>query len=152
MHSVLICDTPSNDGQQCYQVSSISIKAFKSYGPDTICTDRQTDRWTDGRTDGQTKWFLYTPWISFVGGNGTSSLTKFVTLNFCTYAFRYYLRHTFSWWTTMLPGIINIHRGIQKLWTEHDLHRQTDGRTDKVIPIYPPPWTSFVGGIMSKLV
>ena len=42
MHSVLICDTPSNDGQQCYQVSSISIKAFKIYGPDMIC--RQTDK------------------------------------------------------------------------------------------------------------
>jgi hypothetical protein len=51
MHSVIILDTPSHDGQQCYQVSSISIKAFKSYGPDTICTDRRTDGRTDGRTD-----------------------------------------------------------------------------------------------------
>jgi hypothetical protein len=47
----------------------------------------------------------------------------------------------------MLPSIINIHQGIQKLWTGHDLHRQTDGqtdgRTDKVIPIYP---LNFVRG------
>ena len=44
---LLFGDTPSHDGQQCYQVSSISIEAFKSYGPNTICTDR--------RTEGQTK-------------------------------------------------------------------------------------------------
>jgi hypothetical protein len=30
----------------------------------------------------------------------------------------------------MLPSIINIHQGIQKLWTGHDLHRQTDGQMD----------------------
>ena len=44
----------------------------------------------------------------------------------------------------MLPIIINIHQGIQKLRTGHDLHRQTDGRTDKVIPIYPPELRSCV--------
>jgi hypothetical protein len=51
MHSILIWDTPSHDGQQCYQVSSISIKAFKSYGPDTICTDRRTDGKTDSNAE-----------------------------------------------------------------------------------------------------
>ena len=40
---LLFGDTPSHDGQQCYQVSSISIEAFKSYGPNTICTDRRTE-------------------------------------------------------------------------------------------------------------
>ena len=51
--------------------------------------DRRTDGWTDGRTDGQTdgrtdKVIPIYP-LNFVrgggGGNGTSSLTKFVTLN-----------------------------------------------------------------------
>ena len=51
MHSVIISDTPSHDGQQCYQVSSISIKAFKSCGPDTICTDRRTAGRKDRQSD-----------------------------------------------------------------------------------------------------
>ena len=80
MHSVLICDTPSDDGQQFYQVSSISIKAFTSYGPDTICTDRQTDGQMDGRTD---KVIPIYP-LNFVrgggGGKGTLSLNKVVDL------------------------------------------------------------------------
>jgi hypothetical protein len=46
----------------------------------------------------------------------------------------------------MLPSIINIHQGIQKLWTGHDLHRQTEGRTDKVIPIYPLNFVRGKGG------
>ena len=50
----------------------------------------------------------------------------------------------------MLPSIINIHQGIQKLWTGHDL--QTDGRKDRQSDSYIPPGTSFVGGIVSKLV
>jgi hypothetical protein len=50
-----ICDTPSHDGHQCYQLSSISIKAFKSYGPDTICTDRRTD----GRKDRQSDSYIH---------------------------------------------------------------------------------------------
>jgi hypothetical protein len=80
MHSVLICDTPSDDGQQCCQVSSISIKAFKSYGPDTNCTDRLIDGQMVGRTD---KVIPIYPlhFVSGGRGNGTSSLAKFVTLN-----------------------------------------------------------------------
>ena len=47
----------------------------------------------------------------------------------------------------MLTSIINIHQGIQKLWTGHDLHRQTDrrtdgqtdGRTDRQSDSYIPP-------------
>jgi hypothetical protein len=46
----------------------------------------------------------------------------------------------------MLPSIINIHQGIQKLWTEHDLHRQTDGQTDGRMDRRNPPdelWVSL---------
>ena len=59
----------------------------------------------------------------------------------------------------MLPSIINIHQGIQKLWTGHDLHRQTDGqmdrrtdgwtdgRTDRQSDSYiPPEFRSWGGG------
>jgi len=47
----------------------------------------------------------------------------------------------------MLPSIINIHQGIQNLWTGHDLHRQTDRRTDEQTKWFLyTPWTSFVGG------
>jgi hypothetical protein len=47
--------------------------------------------------------------------------------------------------TTMFPSIINIHQGIQKLWTGHDLQTdgRTEGRTDKVIPIYPSELRSW---------
>ena len=55
----------------------------------------------------------------------------------------------------MLPSIINIHQGIQKLWTGHDLYRQTDGRTDgqtdrQSDSYIPPEFRSCVcvGGVM----
>ena len=113
-----------------------------------------TDRWTDGRTD---KVIPIYP-LNFVrgggGGNGTSSLTKFVTLNL-------HLCLPLLFKTHLLMMDNNVTRYQQypsrhsKVMTEHDLHRQTDERTDgrtdgrtdrrtdKVIPIYPPELRSW---------
>jgi hypothetical protein len=139
MHSVLICDTPSNDGQQCYQVSSISIKAFKSYGPDTICTDRQTDGQMDRRTD---KVIPIYP-LNFVrvcvwGGNGTSSLTKFVTLNLHLCIPLLFETHLLM----MDNNVTKYHQyppfksfGPDTICTD----RRTDGRKDRQSDSYIPP-------------
>ena len=46
-------------------IISRSDKGVRSYGPETMWTDRQTE----GQTDGQTGWFLHTPpYFVFLGG------------------------------------------------------------------------------------
>ena len=146
MHSVLICDTPSNDGEQCYQVSSISIKAFKSYGPDTICTDGQMDRRTDGRTD---KVIPIYP-LNFVrgggggGGNGTSSLTKFVTLNLHLCIPLLFETHLLM----MDNNVTRYHQYPSRHSQVMDRTRfaQTDGRKDRQSDSYIPPLNFVRGG------
>ena len=48
----------------------------------------------------------------------------------------------------MLPSIINIHQGIQNLWTGHDLHRQTDGQMNRQSDSYIPPELRLWGGVV----
>jgi hypothetical protein len=103
--------------------------------------DRRTDGWTDGRTDRQSDSYIPPEFRSWGGGgNGTSSLTKFVTLNLHLCIPLLFETHLLM----MDNNVTRYHQYPSRHSKVMDRTRfaqtdgRTDGRTDKVIPIYPP--------------
>ena len=62
--------------------------------------------------------------------------------------------HILGSWTIIVWNIIQIGQGVKKLWPGHDVNRrtdrQTDGQTDRVIPIYSQ--TLFAGGMTDRVI
>ena len=104
----------------------------------------QTDRWTDGRTDRQSDSYIPPEFRSWVGGNGTSSLTKFVTLNL-------HLCIPLLFETNLLMMDNNVTRYHQypsrhSKVMDRTRFAQTDGRKDRQSDSYIPPLNFVRGG------
>ena len=97
----------------------------------------QTDRWTDGRTDRQSDSNISPEFRSWVGGNGTSSLTKFVTLNLHLCIPLLFETHLL----VMDNNVTRYHQYPSRHSKVMDRTRfaQTDGRKDRQSDSYIPP-------------
>ena len=158
-------DTPLGHGQPLCEILSRSNMAVKSYCPDTefgyVCTVTLTLEvwpWIKVMTH---PWVMdnncvkYYPDPTWQWG----VIARIRILGMCAlwpWPWRYDIGsrswHILGSWTIIVWNIIQIGQGVKKLWPEHDVnrrtYRQTDGQTDRVIPIYPQ---NFVcGGIMKE--
>ena len=165
-------DIPFGNGQQLCEILSRSNLAVSSYGPDTdfqyVCTVTLTSEiwpWVKVMTH---PWVMDNNCVKYNPDPTTQwgVMARTPISSMCALwprPWRYDLGsrswHILGSWTTIVWNIIQIGQGSTKFMArtgseqmDRETHgqTQTDGQTDRVIPIYPPP--NFVCGGIMKVV